>query len=88
MSTSASGEKIFNLSDGINYYNENKEEIMSSTPSSNNDYDNHSNAEENTGSTEFGDSSNGKSGGGGCNGFTFGLITMIIFVPLAKKFKR
>ena len=88
VSTSASGEKIFNLSDGINYYNENKEEIMSSTPSSNNDYDNHSNSEENTGSTEFGDSSNGKSGGGGCNGFTFGLITMIIFVPLAKKFKR
>ncbi len=80
VSTASSTEKLFNLSEGITYYNNNKAEILSETPSSN------SSIQYNNTDESSDDSSGG--GGGGCNGFITGIFATVIFLPLAKKFKR
>lgn len=78
VSTASSGEKIFNLGEGVAYYNEKKDEILSASPSpSPVDID---------GTGQDGAASNGgDSGGGGCNA---GIFAGLILLPLAKKLKR
>ena len=83
VSTASSTEKIFNLSEGINYYNNNKTEILSESPSSNSS--SQSSKEEETSESSSG--GNG-GGGGGCNVFAAGIFAALIFLPLVKKFKR
>ncbi|MBR2208424.1 MAG: S8 family serine peptidase [Synergistaceae bacterium] len=79
VSTAASGEKIFNLSEEITYYNNNKSKIIALTPSAaetTEDNDNNSNDNDND------DSNSGDNGGGGgCNGFITGIFAAMIFLP-------
>ena len=83
VSTASSSEKILNLTEGITYYNNNKTEILSSTPSSSSTGNNSSSSGQSESSQ-----SESKSGSGGCNGFVAGICMAVIILPLAKKFKR
>ena len=83
--SAASSEKIFDLSSGIEYYNDNKTKITELKPSSNSDYDNSNNTED---TADGYVDSNSSGGGGGCNGLMIGIFAAIIFLPLAKKFKH
>jgi len=87
VSTASSTEKIFNINDGIDYYYENKTEILNSTPESSSSSDD-TTSNESTGSNNNSTSDSSGSGGGGCNGFITGIFAAMIFIPLAKKLKR
>ena len=82
-SSFSTGEKVFNLSDILNYYEENQGNSVSSTPTDDSEwqYQESNSSNGNSSSTSGG-------GGGGCNGLMLGIFTYIIILPLAKKLKR
>ena len=90
----SSGERVFDLSEAINFYENNHDNssVMPATPATT-AYDSYAQYSENAGSSYSYEDENinindTEGGGSGCNGFTGGIFVMLIFVPLVKKLNR
>ena len=88
VSSASTVDRKFKLSTSLEYYGENKTAILASVPPTLAELVNKEepNTNTDTDTTSGGSSSGG--GGGGCNGLMLGIFAALIFVPLAKNFKR
>ena len=78
ISSASSKEKIFNISNSLDYYKANETSILSKEL-----YELTYDDDDDDSTTD-----GGSSGGGGCNGLMIGIFAAFIFVPLAKNLKR